>query len=67
MSRAKADHEASLLSSAGYDAYVDESRAGGDLWYQVRVGRFDSREQARETVAKLQPMTQEVVWVTVVR
>jgi len=67
MSRGKAEQEASLLAAAGYDAYIDVSSAGGDQWYQVRVGRFDSRDQARETVAKLQPMTQEVVWVTVVR
>lgn len=67
MSRAKAEHEASLLASAGYDAYVDDAVAGGDHWYQVRVGRFDSRSQARETVARLQPMTEEVVWVTILR
>jgi hypothetical protein len=67
MSKAKADHEASLLAAAGYDAYVDDSHAGGDHWYQVRVGRFDSRDAAREVVAKLQPMTEELVWVTVLR
>jgi hypothetical protein len=67
MSRAKAETEAQLLASAGYDAYVDDAVAGGDHWYQVRVGRFDSRSQAQETVAKLQPMTEEVVWVAVLR
>jgi len=67
MSRAKAENEAQLLASAGYDAYVDDATAAGDRWYQVRVGRFDSRGQAQETVTKLQPMTEEVVWVAVIR
>ena len=67
MSRGKAEQEASLLSSGGYDAYVDEARAGSDAWFRVRVGRYDSRTQAQETVAKLQPMTEDVVWVAALR
>ena len=67
MSRGKAEQEASLLSSGGYDAYVDEARAGSDNWFRVRVGRYDSRAQAQEIVAKLQPMTEDVVWVAALR
>jgi cell division septation protein DedD len=67
MSRGKAEQEASLLSAGGYDAYVDEARAGSDHWFRVRIGRFDSRTQAQETVAKLQPMTEDVVWVAKMR
>jgi cell division septation protein DedD len=67
MSRGKAEQEASLLSAGGYDAYVDEARAGSDRWFRVRIGRFDSRTQAQETVAKLQPMTEDVVWVAKLR
>jgi hypothetical protein len=67
MSKAKADAEASLLSGAGYDAYVDESHAAHDRWYRVRVGRFDSRAEAKEVIHKLQPMTEDVVWVTTLR
>ncbi len=67
MSRGKAEQEASLLSSGGYDAYVDEARAGSDDWFRVRVGRYDSRTQAQEIVAKLQPMTEDVVWVAALR
>jgi cell division septation protein DedD len=67
MSRGKAEQEASLLSSAGYDAFVDEARTASDHWFRVRIGRYDSRAQAQETVAKLQPMTEDVVWVAKLR
>jgi cell division protein FtsN len=67
MSKVKADEQASLLASAGYDAFVDETRAGSDHWFRVRVGRYDSRGQAQEIVAKLQPMTEDVVWVATLR
>jgi len=67
MSRGKAEQEASLLSAGGFDAYVDESKAGSDHWFRVRVGRYDSRGQAQEIVAKLQPMTEDVVWVAKLR
>ena len=67
MSKLKADQQASLLTGAGYDAFVEESHAGGDHWYQVRVGRYDSRTQAQEIVTKLQPMTEDVVWVATLR
>jgi hypothetical protein len=67
MSKSKADQQASLLTGAGYDAFVEESHAGGDHWYQVRVGRYDSRTQAQEIVSKLQPMTEDVVWVATLR
>jgi hypothetical protein len=67
LSRAKADEQASLLSAAGFDAYVDESHAVGDRWYRVRVGRFDSHSQARDVIQKLQPMTEDVVWVARLR
>jgi cell division septation protein DedD len=67
MTRSKAEAEAQLLSRAGYDAFVDEATFGDDHWYLVRVGRYDSRSQAQEIVAKLQPMTEDVVWVPVLR
>lgn len=36
------------LREKGYNAYVSESRIQGRLWYRVRVGRFDSREDAEK-------------------
>jgi cell division septation protein DedD len=67
MSKSKADQQASLLAAAGYEAFVDETHAGGDHWYRVRVGRYDSRSQAQDVVGKLQPMTEDVVWVATLR
>ncbi len=67
MTKSKAEAEAQLLSGAGYDAYVADATFGGDHWYLVRVGRYDSRAQAQEIVAKLQPMTEDLVWVPVLR
>lgn len=67
LSKIKAEEQASLLASAGFDAYVDEARAAGDRWYRVRVGRFDSHAAARDVIHKLQPMTEDIVWVATVR
>jgi cell division septation protein DedD len=36
------------LRDKGYNAYVSESRIQGRTWYRVRVGRFDSREEAEK-------------------
>ncbi len=62
LSRAKAEDQATRLSAGGYDAFVDEAKAGGETWYRVRVGRYDSRSQARDVVARLQVMTEDDVW-----
>lgn len=67
MSKSKADEQATLLSAAGFEAFVDETEAASDHWFRVRVGRFDSRTQAQEVVAKLQPMTEDVVWIATLR
>jgi cell division septation protein DedD len=36
------------LRDKGYNAYVSESRIQGRTWYRVRVGRFDSRDEAEK-------------------
>jgi cell division septation protein DedD len=36
------------LRDKGYNAYVSESHLQGRTWYRVRVGRFDSREEAEK-------------------
>lgn len=41
------------LRDKGYNAYVSESRIQGRTWYRVRVGRFDSREEAEKTQESL--------------
>jgi septal ring-binding cell division protein DamX len=58
-SKAKAEDQASKFVAGGYEAYVAQVQG----WYLVRVGRFDSRAQAHEMVAKLQNMTEDDVYV----
>jgi len=37
------------LHDKGYSAYLSESRIQGRVWYRVRVGRFESRDEAEKT------------------
>jgi cell division septation protein DedD len=62
-SKAKAEDEAARFVAGGYEAFVDQATASGRTWYRVRVGRFDSRAQAHEMLARLQNMTEDEVWV----
>jgi DedD protein len=44
---------AHTLRAKGYDAYTVQAPMRGQTWYRVRVGRFPSREKARELETKL--------------
>jgi len=44
---------ARTLRSKGYDAYTVQAPMRGQTWYRVRVGRFPSRDKARELETKL--------------
>jgi cell division septation protein DedD len=57
--KGRADEEASKLNAGGFDAYVDQ----GISWYRVRVGRYGTRSEAKEVAARLQLMTDELVYV----
>jgi cell division septation protein DedD len=46
------------LKDRGYNAYLSESRVQGRLWYRVRVGRFESREEAEKTQESLRKREQ---------
>jgi cell division septation protein DedD len=48
------------LKDKGYNAYLSESRVQGRLWYRVRVGRFESREEAEKTQESLRKREQLV-------
>jgi cell division septation protein DedD len=53
-SEADARAVADSLRAAGFDAYVLRADLGPrGTWYRVRVGRFDSRDEARQTIGKL--------------
>ena len=41
------------LKNKGYNAFVTEANVKGKVWYRVRIGRFESREEAEKTVAAL--------------
>jgi cell division septation protein DedD len=41
------------LRDKGYNAYLSESRNQGRVWYRVRVGRFESRDEAEKTQESL--------------
>ncbi len=41
------------LKSRGYDAYTVQVPTGGHVWYRVRVGRFSSRDKAKELENRL--------------
>lgn len=51
---ADAKQFADSLKSAGFDAYVMRADLGGKgVWFRVRVGRFQSREEAQREMGKL--------------
>jgi septal ring-binding cell division protein DamX len=53
-SEADARAFADALKAGGFDAYVMRADLGSrGTWYRVRVGRFDSRDAARQAVGKL--------------
>jgi cell division septation protein DedD len=66
-SKAKADEQASLLTAGGFDAYVDQGTMNGETWYRVRVGRYNSRADAREVIGRLQIQTEDQVYVATPR
>ena len=37
------------LRDKGYNAYLSESRIQGRIWYRVRVGHFETRDEAEKT------------------
>ncbi len=44
---------AAVLRTKGYDAYTVQAPMRGQTWYRVRVGRFSSRDKAKELETQL--------------
>jgi cell division septation protein DedD len=44
---------AHALKAKGYDAYTVQAPTRGQTWYRVRVGRFSSRDQAKDLEDRL--------------
>jgi hypothetical protein len=49
----EADLEREWFDSIGEPAFVDEAEVRGTTWQRVQVGRYDTRAEAAETLARL--------------
>jgi cell division protein FtsN len=48
MDKSGADEMVSRLKSLGYNAQETKIVLGGENWYRVRIGPYDTEEQAKE-------------------
>jgi len=62
--RAQADALRARLASAGLDAYVTEGETGGVTRYRVRIGAYDTAEEARQAAVRIAAQAQVGTYVT---
>jgi cell division septation protein DedD len=62
-SRGKADSEVGRLAAAGFGAFVEEGMVGGQTWYRVRVGRYETEKEAAQAAKSMQPGLETDLWV----
>jgi len=62
--RGQAEEQAARLTTAGYSAFVEDASVGSETWHRVRVGRFDTQQEAEQAAAQLQTVVEDLVWVT---
>jgi len=62
--REQADALRARLASAGHDAYVTEGEAGGMTRYRVRIGTYDTAEEARQAAVRIGAQAQVATYVT---
>ncbi|RMF19548.1 MAG: SPOR domain-containing protein [Candidatus Dadabacteria bacterium] len=54
------------LEAKGYDAYVQRSNVDGKgIWYRVRVGAFDSKDDAQKLARRIQASEGRSAYVTI--
>ncbi|HYA34857.1 MAG TPA: SPOR domain-containing protein [Candidatus Binataceae bacterium] len=53
MDRTSAEQMAAKMSRLGYHAFLVPTNLGGQTWWRVRVGPYDSEEQAHDAEKKL--------------
>jgi len=65
-SSVKAEREAERFQRAGYSAFVERANipAKGGAWYRVRVGQFNTREEAERQAADLEAQLDAGYWIT---
>ncbi|RKX27507.1 MAG: hypothetical protein DRP47_06440 [Candidatus Zixiibacteriota bacterium] len=65
-SRAYAQHLVEVYRDRGYDPYVTNKTVDGQLYYRVRVGQFESLQEARALKVELLDKYSIVAWVDLV-
>ena len=55
------------LRKLGFDAYIQKTRPGIKLWYRVRIGAFNSRDEAKKAADEINSKTGVVTWIDKVR
>ena len=55
------------LRKMGFDAYIQKARPGTKLWYRVRIGAFNSRDEAKKAADEINSTTGVVAWIDKVR
>ncbi|HTY56336.1 MAG TPA: SPOR domain-containing protein [Candidatus Binataceae bacterium] len=53
MDRQGAENMARKLSAGGYEPYIVPTEINGQTWYKVRVGHYDSEEEAHDAEERL--------------
>jgi cell division protein FtsN len=62
--RAQADALRARLAAVGLEAYVTEGEAGGTTRYRVRIGSYDTAEEARQAAVRIGAQGQVATYVT---
>ena len=62
--RAQAEALRARLASAGHDAYIAEGESGGVTRYRVRIGAYDTAEEARQAAVRIGAQAQVATYVT---
>jgi cell division protein FtsN len=63
MTPSKANQEAQRLTTAGFDAFVEDAMVLGERWYRVRVGHYATEREATTAAGQLQQMLENGIWV----
>jgi hypothetical protein len=61
--RQKAETQVNRIRDAGKDAFIDQATINGVTWYQVRIGRYQTREEAEAEANNFQLLLETGWWV----
>ncbi len=63
----EAEEKMDGLRKLGFDAYIQKARPGTKFWYRVRIGAFNSRDEAKKAADEINSRTGIVAWIDKVR